>query len=808
MFKNYFKVAIRNILRSKVYSLVNVAGLAVGITCTVLILLFVTDELSFDTYHSKADRIYRVIEHIEPVEESSSLPFPVAEALKTDYPNFIEEYVRFFNFQAATLSMEYAPERGTKVQFNEPRIFFADSTLLKVFDFKLKLGNPGEVLKNPLSVLVTETTAKRYFGNDNPIGKRLDFEGQHNLTVTGVLEDIPQNSHFKFDFIVSFSSLHTLMPSGLPTTWYWNPCWTYVLLKENTNAENLASSLPEFVKRRYTPARAEQTALYLQPLTDIHLHSNLDFEIEANGDITLVYVFAVIAFFILLIAAINFINLSTARSLKRAREVGVRKVMGAAPKQLIAQFLSESIIITSIAVVLAIPLIDFLLPVLNQLALKEISFYFFTSGIFWASLLSIIILVGLLGGIYPAFFLSSFQPVKVLSGKIGKLGSGAMLRKALVISQFAISCILIIGTIIAYNQLHHLRNANLGFDREEVILLPIDRSPIAQDFSRFKDRIAQHKSVKSVSVANMVMGTETQSSRYIMEDGDIEISLNTYWIGTDFGKTLGMTFLAGRDFSTVFPSDTARGGGGILVNETFLKFAGWENPEPAIGKKITSTGADGEMVIKGVVKDIHFTSLKQPIAPLVFVLRPAPKRRAVYRSYVYVRVDTKDLHNVLPFVEKQFKEFDPARAFSYSFLDERINRLYLAVDLLGKIAAIFSTMAIFVACLGLFGLSSFTAEQRIKEIGIRKVLGASVPSIVFLLSKQFLSLVLVANVFAWPVAYYVMKYWLSNFQTQINIDALPFIAAAVFTLAIAFATMSFQAIRAAFANPVNSLKYE
>jgi putative ABC transport system permease protein len=807
MFSNYFKVALRNILRFKVYSLINVTGLSVGITCAILILLFVTDEISFDKYHSKADRIYRVIEHIKPVEESSSLPFPVAEALKTDYPNFIDEYVRFFDFQAPTLSMEYAPENGTKVQFNEPRVFFADSTLFKVFDFKLKLGNPGEVLNKPLSVLITEATAKRYFGNDNPIGKNLSLEGQHNLTVTGVLEDTPLNSHFKFDFIVSFSSLHTLMPSGIPKVWYWNPCWTYVLLKENTNPEILQSSFPEFVKRRYPPARGEQTALYLQPLTDIHLHSKLDFEIEANGDITLVYIFAIIAFFILLIAAINFINLSTARSLKRAREVGVRKVMGAVPKQLIAQFLSESIIITSIAVILAIPFVDLFLPVLNRLALKEISFFFITNGMFWASLLFIVILVGLVGGIYPAFFLSSFQPVKVLSGKIEKFGSGALLRKALVISQFAISCILIIGTIITYNQLNHLRNANLGFDKEEVILLPIDRSPVTQNYDRFKDRIVRHKSIKSVSVANMVMGTETQSSRYTMEGSDTEISLSSYWIGTDFGKTLGMTFLAGRDFNASFPSDTARGGGGVLVNESFLKFAGWEDPESAIGKKITGR-ADGEMIVKGVIKGFHFTSLKQPITPLVLVLLPLPEDRASFRKYVYVRVDTKDLDNVLPFLEEKFKEFDPSRAFSYSFLDERINRLYSAENLLGKIATVFSIMAIFVACLGLFGLSSFTAEQRTKEIGVRKVLGASIASIVLLLSKQFLILVVIANLLAWPVAYYIMNYWLSNFQTQIGIDAIPFIAAAVFTFVIAFTTMSWQAIKSAIANPVESLRYE
>ncbi|OGU34340.1 MAG: hypothetical protein A2068_00940, partial [Ignavibacteria bacterium GWB2_35_6b] len=534
--------------------------------------------------------------------------------------------------------------------------------------------------------------------------------------------------------------------------------------------------------------------------------SNLDYEIEVNNDVSLIYIFMVIAFFILLIAIINFINLSTARSIKRAREVGVRKVLGASPKQLVGQFLSESIIVTLISIAISIPLVNLFLPGLNDLALKNLSFSFITNGIFWALLFLLVILVGLLGGIYPALFLSSFKPVNTLSGKINKIGGGAFLRKLLVVSQFAVSGILIIGTIITYKQLNHLKNVNLGFDKEEVIILPIDRSEIARSYDRFRDRILQNKNIKSVSVANMIMGTETNSSRYVVPGNETEIPLNTYWVLTDFGKTLGMSFLAGRDLNSTF-ADTATGNGGVIVNESFVKFMGWENPENAIGEKVKAR-ADGEIEIKGVVKDFYFASLKESIAPMILLLRPVPARRLFHMKYIYVRVNTENLDEVISSIEKTFKEIEPSRAFSYSFLDEKINSIYKAEDSLGKVATVFSMMAIFVACLGLFGLSSFTAEQRTKEIGIRKVVGASVGTIVMLLSKQFLILVAVANLIAWPAAYYVMSLWLSNFQSQTEIDLFPFATAAIFTIVIAFATMSFQAVKAAQANPIKSLKYE
>lgn len=801
MIKNYFLTGLRNIFRQKIYSLINILGLSIGIACTILILLYIQDELSYDKYHSKTDRIYRVIEHIDPVEKSASLPFPVAEALKTDFPNYIEEYVRFFNLQAATLSIEYAPDNETKVQFNEPHVFFADSTLFKIFDFKLKTGN-NKALNNPFSVLITETTAKKYFGDKNPIGQNLSFEGKHDLKVTGVLEDTPPNSHFKFDLIISFSSLNNILRSGIPKVWYWNPCWTYVLLKENTNPESLESLFPEFVSRRYPPQRAEQTSLHIQPLTGIHLNSNLDYEIEANSDIKLIYVFGVIAFFILLIAVVNFINLSTARSFKRAREVGVRKVLGAAPKQLIVQFLSESILLTTIAVIISVPLVDLCLPVLNDLASKEIPSSYLLGGSFWISLFMFIILIGLLGGIYPAIFLSSFRPAKIISGKMIKTGKGVILRKILVTAQFAVSGILIIGTIITYNQIDSLKEANLGFNKEEVIILPIDRSPIVQNYFSFKDRLIQNKNIKNVSVADLVIGTEIQSSRYTIEGSENEIPLSTYSISTDFGKTLGLTFLAGRDLSAAFPSDTAKGG--VLVNESFVKFAGWE-PELAIGKKIKEAE---ELEIKGVVKDFHFTSLKKSVVPLILIIRPKVERRFAYRKFVYVRFETKEIKNIIPFLEEVYKEFDPVRAFSFSFLNERINKLYTAENSLAKIAGLFSIMAIFVACLGLYGLTSFAVEQRTKEIGIRKVLGATLSGIVLLFSKEYLKLVIVANLISWPIAYYIMNIWLDDFVYKTEVSIWIFVLAGIIAILIALLTVSFQVVRAATTNPIKSLRYE
>ena len=490
----------------------------------------------------------------------------------------------------------------------------------------------------------------------------------------------------------------------------------------------------------------------------------------------------------------------------RAKEIGVRKVLGAAKNQLVGQFLFESILLTCIAVLITIPSVDFLIPVLNSIALKEISSSYLLNWGYWFALIMVITIVGLFGGIYPALFLSSFNPIKIISRKFSKSNKGVALRKLLIISQFSVSSILIIGTIITYSQLNHLLKADLGFNKEEIIIIPISRTPIVNNYFSFKDRIKQNKSIKNVSVANLIIGTESQSSRYYIEGNEEEIPMNTYWISTDFGKTLDLTFLAGRDLSTLFPSDTATGGGGVIVNESFVKFAGW-SPESAVGKLIKAR-ADGQLEIKGVVKDFNFNSLKHPIVPLVMVIRTVPKARLPYMKFIYVRTDTKNLKSVIQFLEKNYKEIDPDRSFSYSFLNEKINKLYNSENSLSELTMIFAFIAIFVACLGLYGLTSSTVEQRTKEIGIRKVIGAKVSGIVFLISKQLLFLVAVANILAWPIAYYLMNYWLNDFQSKIVIDIIPFLAATVFSFILAFLTMSFQVIKSATANPIKSLKYE
>ncbi len=807
MIKNYFFIAIRNIFKHKVFSFINLFGLAIGIASTILILLFVFDELSFDKFHSKSERIYRVVQSVNE-EPSPSLPFPTAKALATDFPDMVETYVRFFNFQASTLAIEYINDNGSKSQFKEANIFFTDSTFLEVFDFKLLQGNPEDALNKPMSVLVTKSTAERYFGDENPIGKIIKYEGRHDLFVTGVLEDTPSNSHFKFDIIISFSSINTvsgMTPARRNSNWFWNPCWTYIVLKEAISPNDLENQFGDFVKKYYPPSLNGITGLSLMPVTDIHLYSKFDGDIGVNSDINLIYIFSVVAFLILAIASINFINLSTARSIKRAKEVGVRKVIGAQKKQLVYQFLAESIAFILLAAAISIPFIDVSLPLLNSLAQKEISFSFISSGVFWSSLLLTLLLVGMLGGIYPSVILSSLKPVKILSGRMDSEGAGSFLRRALVITQFTISGLLIIGSIIIYDQIEHLKDYDLGYNEEAVVVIPIQRSPVVSKYDLFKNQLEQHESIKSVSASNTILGTEIFSSNYTFEgDNDGEL-LNVQFIRNDFVKTTEIELIAGREFSKNFAADTAIGG--AIVNESFLKYFSIKNPGEVIGKRIIGS-LEGELNIIGAVKDFHYTSLHQPITPMLMIMSPVERFRTFNTNYVYVLADMNKISDVLNYTETKFKEIAPSRSFDYFFLDEKIDQLYSAEASLGNIVSIFSLMAILIACLGLFGLTLFTTEQRTKEIGIRKIVGASVGKIVLLLSKQFLVLVLLANLLAWPLSYYLMDLWLQDFTSRVEINLMPFIAATVFTFLIAFLTMSYLAVKAALSNPIEALKYE
>lgn len=809
MLKNYLKIALRNLSRHKGYSFINVFGLATGVACFVLILLFVRDELSYDRYHEKADRIYRTVELIPGAEESSSNPFPVGETLVSDYPHLVESSVRFFNMQAPTLSLSYETADGVKQTFNEPRFFFADSTVFQVFDFELVRGNPEAALMDPMSIVMTESMAEKYFGQADPIGRTIQFEGQHDFRITGILADVPRNSHFQFDFLASFSSLRQIYQNPqILEGWYWNPAWTYVLLRQDVLPATLEAQFPDFVEKYFPQQIKDITELYLQPITDIHLHSRLDFEIAPNSSIAYVYIFSVIAGFILLIACINFVNLTTARSAKRAREVGMRKVLGAYRMQLVKQFLGESVLLTLIAVLVALPLVWLLLPVLNDVSGKSLGLDLATAGWILGGLAAVGLFVGLVSGLYPAFFLSAFQPAESLKGSpltaSGGSSSGRF-RQALVVTQFALSIVLIAGTFVAQDQLAFLRNARLGFDKEQVVMVNMLRSSIPTRYPEFKDALLQHRNVHVVSISEDAIGNKYQSTNITVPGIDDPIQVPRLMVHDDIIEAFGIEMAAGRGYSEDFETDLTEA---IIVNEAFVQRVGLGSAEEAVGQ-ILGSEFGPQVTIIGVTKDFHYASLHNAVGP--FVLQHVgdnPGGIAFFGRYLAIRIGPDNLEETLGFLEEQWAAFEPNRPVEYFFLDDNLDEMYRAEAALGDVASAFSILAILVACLGLFGLASFIAEQRTKEIGVRKVLGASVSGLVVLFSRGFVGLVGIAVLIAWPVAYFALQAWLSAFAYQTSVGFAPLLVAGLLALAIAWLTVSYQSITAALADPVKSLKYE
>ena len=808
MFRNYVKIAFRNLMKSPGYAAINITGLAIGIACCVLILMYVLDELSYDRFHADADRIYRVVEIIEGAEESSSQPFPVGPALAEDFSHLVASSVRFFNMQAPTLTVDYEPPAGEVRRYNEPHFFFVDSTFFDVFDFALVRGDAATALARPNTVLLTESTARRYFGEEDPIGKTLRVENQMLLEVTGVLADLPTNVHFRFDFLASFSSLRAVFPPQQFTqNWYWNPCWTYVLLQENVRPDALEAQFAGFVQQYFPQMIKDQTRLYLQPLTDIHLHSHLDFEIAPNSDIAYVYIFSAIAFFVLLIACINFMNLATARSAKRAREVGMRKVLGAQRVQLVRQFLGESLLLSLLAVLVAIPLIWLALPVLNGFAGKALSFSPAENGWIWLGMGVVALLVGVVSGAYPALFLSAYNPTEVLKGtiRLGGTSAATVFRKVLVVSQFAISIILIAGTIVAYDQLGYMRDARLGFDKEQVVLMNMQLSPIPQRYDELRERLLQYPGVRNVSVAEEVPGKAYQTYT-IRPEGTEELKqYQRLMVMEDFIETMGIEMAAGRSYQPrAYPTDETRA---IVINEAMVRQLGWGSAEEAVGKRIYAPNDSFQTVI-GVAKDFHSASLHQPIGPFVLQKLNQGGTLNFFGRYLVVRLAQEDVQGTMAHIERVWAEFAPNRPFSFFFLDDDLDALYKAEETLGKVATAFAVLAILVACLGLFGLASFMTEQRRKEIGVRKTMGATVPGIVLLLSKEFARLVVVAFVVAAPLAWFAFNSWLDNFAYRTSIHPAVFVVSGLLALLVALGTVSYQTVRAALTNPINALRYE
>jgi len=806
MISNYLKTALRNIQKHKGYSLINIFGLAIGMACCLLIMMYVQDELSYDRYHTHADRIYRVIEEVrlEGVgEESSSMPFPAGDTIPLEYPDAVEAAVRFYNFQLPKLSVEYGTT-GTK-RFNEPRFFFADSAVFRVFSFKLVEGDPHKALEEPNSVVITEDMADKYFEDQDPLGKILRWQGTVNLTVTGIVENVPAHSHFQFDFLASFATLRRLYGGNLPQGWYWNPCWTYLLLKEGVDPAALQARFPGLVQKYFPDSIKDKVVIKLQPLTDIHLFSHLDYEISPNSEISYIYIFSAIAVFVLLIACINFMNLATARSASRGREAGMRKALGAHRGQLIRQFLGESLLLCAAAAVLAAILVEIVLPAFNAFSGKALSTDYFSDGRLLTGLALITLAVGFLSGVYPAFFLSGFDPVRVLKGTLERGGRSIAFRKILVVVQFSISIVLIIGTLISFQQLDFLRNKPLGFDRDQVVMLAAYGTGLPRWYDRFRDQVLQDPHVLHVTAVEDVLGDKYQTGSFIPEgarDTNMQ-QIPLLVVMFDFFETFDMQMAAGRSFSKQFPTDITEG---IIINESASRRFGWE-PQQALGKRLRQQG--GLMLqIVGVVRDFNYTDLALPITPFVLEMPRNQGQMNGRVRYVAVKISGSDVKTTLDFLKTKWGELVPGRSFEYFFLDDELDKLYEAEEKMGQVFGVFTVLAIIIACLGLFALASFTTEQRTREIGIRKVLGAQVTGIVILLSREFAKWVLIANLVAWPTAYWIMQSWLNGFAYRTRVGIFTFAVATGMAFLIALLTVSFQAVKAAVADPVQALRHQ
>lgn len=793
MIKNYLRVAFRNLWRHRGFSFLNILGLTIGMSACFLVFLYVKFELSYDDFHSKGDRIYRIVTDIN--NPSETLHFSVAApampvAAKRDFPE-IEKQVRF---DPGSMLV-----RRGDVKIQEENMASADSTFFEVFDFPLLKGDPVTALVRPYSVVLSETAAKKYFGSADPMGQHLLLTDQsHPATVTGVMKDMPENSELKEDMLVAMYSGPG--DSSRDQNWGGFGAFSYFLLKPNTNAHALEKKFPAFLENHIGKFMKENNQTYtyiLEPLKDVYLKSTRGG--TASGSMTNVYVFSIVGVFILLIAGINFVNLTTARSMERAREVGIRKVIGAERAQLTSQFLGESVILCLVAFVLSVVLCALLLPSFNFLAGKTISTGIFNHANYIGTLLLIGIGIGVLAGIYPALVLSGFQPIVVLKGRFATGTKGMLLRKGLVISQFTISIGLIVATLLVGLQLKYMRHQELGFSKDQELVLDTHGD---NHRDALKEDIRRLPGVGSVAMSSNTPGSGAMNAYSIIQNqkGEMQVcSPDLFFVDFDYIPQYRMQLLAGRVFSRAFGADTTQA---MVLNEAAVRMLGYHSPQDVIGRDFSQWGRKGKVI--GVVKDFHYESLQQIIRPLSLRIEPGGC------SLISVKVQTGDLKRTIADIERSWRTIIPYRPFSYFFVDEMFDRQYRAEDRFGQLFLYFAVLAIFISCLGLLGLASYSTLQRTKEIGVRKVLGASVTGIVGLLSKDFLLLVGIAFVVATPVAFFLMKGWLEGFAYRINIFSAWWIFAAggLAAFAIAMLTISFQAIRAAVANPIKSLRTE
>lgn len=805
MFRNYIKTAIRNFSKNKLYSSLNIFGLAIGLATCLLILLYVQDELSYDLFHENAGRIYRVDNEMKFGEnhfDVAQTPAPVGPEAVRQFPQ-VEQYTRLRGYG------NFLVRKGAS-NLNEGRVAYADSTLFEVFTLPMISGDRATALRNPRSMVITESMAQKYFNRSDVAGQQLLINDTVSYTVTGVIKDIPGNSHFHYDFFLPFTEL----PRSRDNDWLSQNFNTYLLLKKNADAAKVETAVNAMLQRFAGPElqlvlgygldefhkQGNYTKLELTPLTRIHLHENKLGEIEANVNIQYVYIFSLVAFFILIIACVNFMNMYTARSSNRAKEVGVRKVLGSLRKNLVQQFLVESVLIGILSFLLAVAVSWLMLPYFNELAGKEISIaVLFRPGMIGTLLLATIA-VGIMAGSYPAFLISAFKPVEILKGKIARGFKGSWLRNGLVVFQFSISIILIIGTLVIFSQLNYMRKKDIGYNREQVLVIR-NTNALKNQADAFTNELLQINGISQATMTGFlpVNGFRSNDAWFTTPalDSKTALSMQSWRVDEHYLPTLGIQLTAGRNFSSQFPADSKA----VIINEAAAKFLGSKD---ILNRKLyvlqdIDTKKVAEFHIVGIIKNFNFSSLRESIAPLVIQL-------GIERGSIAARLNTEDIAPVLAQIKNKWRAMAPTQPFDYSFMDEDFNRQYNIERRTGQIFISFAVLAILVACLGIFALVAYAAEQRVKEIGIRKLLGASVLSIVNLLSFNFIKLVMVALVIAFPLAWMAMNKWLEGFANRINIGWQIFAAAGIMALLIAIITVSFQAVKAALANPVKSLK--
>jgi len=799
MWNNYFKIAIRNFSRQKLYSFINVFGLAIGIACVLLLTLFVLNENSYDRFHQKADRIYRVAQKMSGadgtiVEHSASLPWAVGPALQTDYPDVVN--VRMYKaWQKSPLINNEESEKG----FYEKEVFFVDTTFFRIFSFPLLKGNPETALKNPQSVILTESMAFKYFGDVDPMGKTLTLENNMDLTVTGVAQDVPPNSHFHFDFLIPLLNIGDIFQATGNqwgwTGWYWNPVHTYVLLPERYTEDMFNDELKKFVTKNFPQGLRDENELHMQRLTDIHLRSNLYQEIEPGRSESSIHIAVSIAAFILLIASINFVNLTTAQSTQRAKEVGLRKVMGSTRATLVTQFFSESILLCYLSFLLGAILIALCLPFFEALVETKLNLEQLITPEFISVVLISVLLLGISAGLYPALLLSDYQPVKILKSTAASSSGGfaAFFRKSLVVLQFTISVVLVICTTIIFQQHQFLTQKSLGFAKDEIVMIPIQGTSIKQRRTEFKNELKKNSQVLAACAISDILGQDVPNRPFGIRGYDDAQDLPGLFTDHDFVQTFGVELLGGRDFNEVNANDRNT----FLINNAMLeilKDKQWENQPIRWGQQ--------DHPIIGLVEDFHFADLRQSVRPLFIGFADS------FLGYIAVRVKAGDVRSTINALDGTWKLFEPERPFVPFFLNDELNQIYKAERNMGEVVSTFSVLAILIACLGLFGLATHTVNLRVKEIGIRKVLGALTFDIVGLITKDFVMLVIMANLIAWPLAWYTMDKWLGSFMYRTDMAWWIFTLVGALTLLAALLITGFQSFRAASVNPTEIIRNE